>query len=381
MTDWDACITRFWAAVCQPRATPKRHPQISQITQIKYHGWQVKKPTRKTGLSSFAKNLLQEWKRLNLPGASSIIVAVSGGADSTALLLACDELIKGGKLTPDLTIAHLDHGLRKDSKADAKFVSDLATELGYSMEVGHAKLSQKINLEEAARNARYKFFEQTAVKNGAVVVMTAHTLDDQAETVLFRLLRGSAAEGLAGVSPRRPLTEQVDLVRPFLSWARREDTEQYCRSRGVEFRHDPMNEDEAFTRVRIRKQLLPLMKSFNKRVVETLNRTAVLLGEDAKALAGEAAKLLVTASAQNIKTETPALDVQVLSAAPAAVRRRALREWILLGRGHLRRLEMVHLLAVENLLEGTKGGRTVELPGGARVVRRRGKLEFWPKSG
>jgi tRNA(Ile)-lysidine synthase len=140
-----------------------------------------------------------------------------------------------------------------------------------------------------------------------------------------------------------------------------------------------MNNDETFSRVRIRKQLLPLMKSFNVRVVEALSRTATLLNEDAAALSAEAGRLLelaVSNSEKNSETRQPWLSVSVLSQSPGAVRRRALREWILRSQGDLKRVEMVHLIAVERLLQGERGGRVAELPGGIKVTRRRGMLEL-----
>src|SRR5207302_519582 len=111
-------------------------------------------------------------------------------------------------------------------------------------------------------------------------VLTGHTLDDQAETVLMRLLRGSGAEGLGGIEAQRALVEgdEVLLARPLVGWARRVQTVEYCRERHVEFRVDEMNVDERFARVRVRQELLPLMESFNPRVVEALARTAELPG-------------------------------------------------------------------------------------------------------
>ena len=152
---------------------------------------------------------------------------------------------------------------------------------------------------------------------------------------------------------------------------------------GVQYRSDAMNEDEAFTRVKVRTQLLPLMKSFNSRIVEGLSRTAALLEEDASALATQAEAILelATRDASANETENPLLHVSTLLATPAAVRRRVLREWILRGRGDLRRVERVHLLAVEKLLEGVTGGRIAELPGGMIVTRKRGMLELSRKKG
>ncbi|HMF54864.1 MAG TPA: tRNA lysidine(34) synthetase TilS, partial [Pyrinomonadaceae bacterium] len=228
------------------------------------------------------------------------------------------------------------------------------------------------------------FLKRTARKHEARIVLTAHTMDDQAETVLMRLMRGSAAEGLSGMEAVSALegNRAVLLVRPLLSWARRADTERYCRERGVEFRVDEMNMDENFTRVRVRKNLLPLMQQFNPRVVETISRTASLLAEDASALNASAAELLQRASEEGERSsKLPRLRVQILRDAPVAVRRRALRQWIAEGRGHLRRLELVHLLAVDGLLEGERGGRVIVLPGGVRISRRKNRLELFKEKG
>lgn len=316
-----------------------------------------------------------------------MILAASGGADSTALLLALDELVKAKKLSLKLTVAHLDHGLRKVSRDDSLWVENLAKELGHECvrrrtDVKNRAVKTGDNLEQAARRARYEFLRKTAKDKLSSLIVTAHTLDDQAETIMLRLLRGSAAEGLSGIEPVRQIDAKssIQLARPLLSWVRRQDAENYCRLRQVEFRVDEMNQDEKFARVKVRNQLLPLMHSFNNKIVEALSRTANLLREDAGALSEEANKLLKLASPRlprkKGETNPPPLNVDVLASAPAAVRRRALRHWISQGRGDLRRLEMVHLMAVDGLIEGNRGGRTAELPDGARVVRRRGWLEL-----
>lgn len=353
----------------------------------------MKRPISRPALSNFARRLFAQWQELSLPTTDGkvVVVAVSGGADSCALLLGLDELIKSEKLRLKLVVAHLDHGLRSESRKDAAWVSNLAKQLGYDVVTSRANLKKRpskgdTNLEQAARKVRYEFLRKTARHKEAGHVLTAHTLDDQAETILMRLLRGSAAEGLSGTSPVRSLAtnSEIRLVRPLLTWARRSDTEDYCRLRKVEFRVDEMNDDESFSRVRVRKQLLPLMKSFNNRIVEALNRTATLLNEDALALSDEANRLLELASqkpVENNETQSPPLSVKVLLHAPAALRRRALREWILRARGDLHRLEMVHFLAVERLLEGERGGRVAELPAGMKVTRRRGMLELSSQKG
>jgi len=338
-------------------------------------------------VSQFARLLLVEWRRLKLPmSAETIVVAVSGGADSTALLLALHELKAGSKLAIDICVAHLDHKLRKTSAKDARWVADLAAKLGYDCVVGRAKVAEiaqanNDNLEQAARRARYAFLERTAKRKSAQYVLTAHTMDDQAETVLLRLMRGSAGSGLGGMDAVRPLGagSSIKLVRPLL-WARRTETENYCRLRKTAFLMDEMNSDAGFSRVRVRKHLLPLMQSFNNRIVEAISRTAAQLREDRAVLANDSDDLLerasLSAGGDEDESAVPPLNVKLLENEPPALRRRALREWISKGRGGTRRLEMVHLLAVEKLLEGNAGGRTVELPGGGRVRRSRNRLEF-----
>jgi len=324
---------------------------------------------------------------MNLPLSSeAILVAVSGGADSTALLLAIHELIDRGKLSLRVSVVHLDHGLRAASRKDAKWVSQLARELGFEAIIGHTKVRELAreegdNLEQSARRARYEFFLRTAKKKGARFVLTAHTMDDQAETVLLRLMRGSASIGLSGMESLRPLEKgsKIQLARPLL-WARRSDTEGYCRAQKREFLVDEMNSDDRFARVKVRKQLLPLMQSFNNRIVDALSRTATLLREDSAVLFSSASDLLRLASEnlapEKSETKPPALNVSLLVSAPPALRRRALRQWISEARGDTRRLEMVHLLAVEALLKGGRGGRIAELPNGGKVRRRQGWLEL-----
>src|SRR5207253_345311 len=251
-------------------------------------------------LSEFARALWREWKNLGLPLAAKTVIAVSGGADSVSLLLGLNELIGAKKLKIEIFVAHLDHGLRKkSSKADARWVDALGQRLNYvvvSRRVDVARLARKTgdNLEQAGRRVRYKFLAQVAKKKRAEIVLTAHTMDDQAETILLNLLRGSGTDGLSGIETVRPMNEvsEVLLARPLLSWARRRDTEGYCRLRDFEFRVDEMNANEKFARVRVRRQLLPLMESFNPKITEGLARTAELLREDSEALTGAATRLV-----------------------------------------------------------------------------------------
>jgi tRNA(Ile)-lysidine synthase len=347
-----------------------KRPAVRAVKKRQTHG--------RPAMSKFARSLLREWRRLELPLKNKrTIVGVSGGADSVALLLAIDELIKAGKLKLELIVSHVDHRLRNSSGEDARWVKQLGKQFGYQVVVSRVKVQrQKDNLEQAARRRRYETFAKLAQKRAADLVLTAHTQDDQAETILFNFLRGSGAEGLSGMQAVRQLKENREmlLVRPFLSWVRRADTEAFCRGRDIDFRRDEMNEDETFSRVRIRRQLLPLMQGFNPRVTEAIARTGDLLRDDNEALNRAAGRLLEIS--MNESTKAKQMRTDLLAVAPPALRRRALRLWLAKCRGHLRRLEFAHIAAVEDLVIKNRGARTIELPGGATVSLKRGLLRF-----
>jgi tRNA(Ile)-lysidine synthase len=347
------------------------------------------KNKRSQKISSFAQKLGREWRELGLPVANEIVVvAVSGGADSVALLLALDELIRANKLSLHLIVAHLNHKLRRRaSDDDADWVAALARDLGHAakiqaVNVGAKAARSRENLEQAARRARYDFLEKTARNSKASLILTAHTMDDQAETVLLNLLRGSGAAGLSGIDLVRPLRagSPIRLARPLLSWARRADTEKHCLYHEIEFRIDEMNEDQKFARVRMRRQLFPLMKELNPRFVESISRAAEILREDDLALE-RAAEHLVELSADGegpVKERQLVFRTDLLRLAPRALRRRALRRWIASCRGDLRRLEYAHISAIEKLIFSQKSGRLIELPGGGSIRRRSGCFIYQP---
>jgi tRNA(Ile)-lysidine synthase len=340
------------------------------------------KPNRP--LSPFARELRRAWRNLKLGGnGEAVVVAVSGGADSVALLLALNELVQAGKIDVGIIVAHLNHKLRgAASDADARWVASLAKRLGRRVEASSSDIKKRAdrsgdNLEQAARRARYEFLAKVARLAQAKLILTAHTMNDQAETVLINLLRGSGTGGLGGMEPRRPLVtgSAVTLARPLLLWATRPDTEAYCRSLSIAYREDQMNFDENLTRVRVRTELLPLLESFNPKFIETAVRSAEILRADDAALDTAAQRLLEVASDPHHGRAT-SLHGDVLRLAPLALRRRALRLWLALMRGDLRRIEHVHIVAIEKLLESTRSGRAIELPGGAIAFRKDGMLHF-----
>ena len=339
-------------------------------------------------MHNFPRNLITEWRRLDLPfSGQTIVVAVSGGADSVGLLLGVDELRKRKKLDLRIVAAHFDHRLRHDSRSDLEFVRELAETHKFELAHGEWHHPPGGNLEQSARDARYSFLLQTAENLGAAYVLTAHTMNDQAETVLMNLIRGSGPEGLGGMHPTRELkleleappeneepflpfpTPSVKLVRPLIRWAKRRDTEGLCRENGVAFTRDPMNEDLNFRRVWIRKVLIPMLQEANPKMIDTLCRTAELLRSPG------------TPPPQPINNDHPtgSLDLKHLRTLSKSDLYPVLRDWIRLRRGSLRGIGLKHVDAIAELIHSTKSGRIAELPGGA-IVKHDGRLQWQPKT-
>lgn len=224
-----------------------------------------------------------------------VVVAVSGGADSCALLAALTRLkCSGGG---EIVAAHFNHGLRGAAgDADAEFVREFATRLGVRVVVGRGNVAGAAQLagdgvEAAARAARYQFLLEIAQQCGARYVATAHTADDQVETVLHRILRGTGIVGLAGIPAVRSLSESVTLVRPLLA-SRRSEVTEYLRERELQYRTDETNADRRFTRNRLRHELLPLLRrDFNTDVDSAVLRLAQLAGENQMVIDGLVSEL------------------------------------------------------------------------------------------
>ncbi len=329
-------------------------------------------------MHKFVRSLITEWRKLGLLFSDgTVIVAVSGGADSMALLLSIHDLVERKKLGLRVIVAHFNHKLRgRESDADERFVRERSAALNFEFVSDSGAPARKQNLEENARKARYKFLMEKAHSTGAFAVLTAHTQNDQAETFLLNLIRGSGPDGLGSMKPVREMSDRVLLVRPLLSWAKREDTELFCREQGVDYRTDRMNDDQTFTRVRIRKTLLPMLAEFNPKIVETLARTAELLrqqSDDERPANG---------SSPDVKTESRAsvagdpLELRDLRSLTKGALYSTIRSWLRSTRGNVRSLELKHIASIERLVFSPGSGKFVELPGGGRVVKHRGRLTF-----
>jgi len=307
------------------------------------------------------------------PRGGTLVVGLSGGADSVALLDALASLRRRRGFR--VVAAHLDHGLRAGSADDAAFCAGLCRRLDVPLRAGSADVRARAarergGLEQAARRDRYAFLRRVRDEEGAVAVAVAHTRDDQAETLLLRLLRGAGATGLAGMRPR-----SADILRPLLTVSRQEVL-AHLRERGLDWREDPTNADVTHRRNRVRHELIPYLEErFNPQVRAALARTAAVLADEAAHVRAEAEALL----GRIAREEGGALVMRrvPLAEAPTAVARAAVRQ-ALLRKGGLGQVSALHVDRVLHLARAkAPSGRRLPLPGGreARFTRDDVRLE------
>jgi len=288
-----------------------------------------------------------------LPHRGRVAVAVSGGPDSVCLLHVLLELAPS--LEVSLAVAHLNHQLRgAESDADESFVAQLAFNLGLPFYRASVDLTAgNDNLEQAGRRARRAFFAQLAADRVAL----GHTRDDQAETVLFRLLRGSGLRGLAGIHP----VTASGYVRPLIEVTRAEVV-AFLRARNLPWREDSSNLDPRFARNRIRASLLPqLAREWNPRIAESLAHLAQLAQDEEswwRTHLDQIAPSILVARAGGVE-----LPASALAQLPPAVGRRLIRCAIAQVKGDLRRFEYAHVEGVLELAVQTEGDGRLRLPG------------------
>ena len=298
----------------------------------------------------------------DLTPGDQIAVGVSGGADSVALLKAAIHV--GKELTLNVHAVIIDHQLQNNSALVANQTQTLAIEIGADqvevIKVNVAKGSGSGGIEAAARNARRFAFEKYAAQKSVAAVLLGHTLEDQAETVLLGLARGSGARSLSGM-------RAIDGIyrRPFLHLSR-----QLVRSTVLDLPtyEDPHNSDPSFARVRVRNQVLPVLeKELGPGVTEALARTADMLRDDADALDSYAQMILAADD----------VSVTTLEVLPVAVRTRVLRQLAIDGGVLVNDLSRDHVRSIDQLITNWKGQGPLNLPGQVNVKRESGKLIFY----
>ena len=321
-------------------------------------------------------------KKAGIEPEDTILVACSGGPDSVALLVALYRLGMDSPLGLKLSVAHYDHGLRgEESRRDARFVRDLAHTLEVPFYQGRGNVKahahiQGITIQEAARDLRYAFLRAVRKKTGIKWIATAHTMDDQAEEVVLRLIRGAGLSGLAGI----PLKTNDMIIRPLL-YIEKKEIMAFLKDSGQSFCEDSSNIDPKYMRNRIRHQLIPLLKEINPSFLNAIKRTTQVLGDDHAYLhemAGEAMNSAIVYSGHGVLE----LSVQKLSEYHPSILRQAIKSAI----NHiepriLRCLRSDHINAVLNLIRLGKTSKEVVLPKGIIVKRSYNGLSFTRKDG
>jgi tRNA(Ile)-lysidine synthase len=300
-----------------------------------------------------------------LSGGEKLVVAVSGGADSVCLL----HILVNLQLKIKLQIAHLNHQLRgANSDADAEYVAELARKLAIPCTIekrdvkGYQK-AQRLSLEEAAREVRYRFLAEVVKSIGTGRVAAGHTKDDHIETILMHLIRGSGTRGLRGLQPStlwQSGAESLTIIRPLLEISHQE-TEGYCRQHNLKPRLDASNLSLSPLRNRVRQQLMPLLESYNPAVAEALLRTGRIADDDINFLDEQVARLWDEVIRQEGKTLI--LDKASFEPLPSALKRYLLRAAVERLLGSAKDVEMRHIEEMMSLVTKPAGKR-LNLPGG-----------------
>jgi tRNA(Ile)-lysidine synthase len=286
--------------------------------------------------------------------AQRVGVAVSGGADSVFLLHALRDLAPRWHLQP--SVIHIEHGIRgAASVADAEFVARLASEFSLPFHIRHADVpAMDGNLEQAARRVRQAFYADLIASRAVERVATGHTRTDQAETVLYRILRGSGLTGLSGILP----VTGEGLIRPLLEIDRSE-IEAWLREHGIAWREDETNRDRTYARNRLRHEVLPLLRdAFNPQLDEALANLATLARDEERYWGAELARHLLPATSH----QPLILPVCQLADASPALARRLVRRAVELVKGDLRGIDFAHVERILDMARSTEGHDRMQAP-------------------
>lgn len=303
-----------------------------------------------------------------------VIVAVSGGPDSVCLL----DILVGFRteLVIELVVAHFNHGLRPDEdEAETKFVKSLAASLKLPFETKKADPSLARGVasqEERARLARYQFLEEVKEEFSAERIAVGHNLNDQAETVLIRLLRGSGPSGLSGIPPCR----DEKIIRPLIEISRGE-IESYLEQRGLTHVTDSSNLLTRYLRNRIRIELLPMLRKYQPRIVELLGQTAEVMRNDETWLAAKAEEWVEGASETGNDGEI-GIPLSSFKMLPDALKSRIIRHALSITGGGLRRVNLRHIKAINQMAMGEKPQAFINLPNSITVRKVYDSLLFSP---
>jgi len=305
-----------------------------------------------------------------------VLAAVSGGPDSVFLLQVLAGLKRKLKLG-EITVCNLDHQLRgKESEEDSSFVKSLTGRMGLryahkKADIGKIK-SKEISTEETARSVRYKFFSECARKFGSNVIATGHTLDDQAETVIMRLIKGSSLKGIVGVAPVRT-HGPYRIIRPLIELEKKEIV-ACLRAAGAKYRVDSSNSGNLYFRNTVRNEILPFLERYNPRLKRVLFTLADHLREDFDFIERE--KLVAGSAAARDGAKGQTIELKDIIVQPKAIQKEILRDMLEKSGGSVKKLSFKHWKDMEALIRRKPKGSSVHLPGGVEIKRTENSLTF-----
>ncbi len=314
--------------------------------------------------------------------ADSVLVGLSGGPDSVALLHILLEIAPEYSL--NIGVAHLNHSLRGESSdRDAEFAGELAKNLNLPYYIGkedvrNYQIVNKLSLEEAARSVRYAFFKDIAEKNRFSKIALGHHADDNAELTLMYLLRGSGTVGISGIAPVRNF-HSIQIVRPLINLTRVQII-SFLRKKGLRYVCDESNTETKYLRNRIRHYLLPELKaSYNPATVEALNRFSSVIRSEEEWIDRDIIEPLFRDCTVSAEKDKIFISYQKIDRLHIAAKRRIIRKAIASVKGNLRRIAYVHTQAVIALLESKRG--MLDLPDGIRVILNNETLTIYREEG
>ncbi|MFC1548463.1 tRNA lysidine(34) synthetase TilS [Candidatus Omnitrophota bacterium] len=323
--------------------------------------------------STFIKRVRDAIKQYDmLDKGDRVLVAVSGGADSVSLLRALFQLRR--ELGIEIFVANMDHCLRgKESESDSRFVKELSRELELPYE--HKKVNVRsggkkgTSTEEKAREKRYAFLKKAAGKNKCNVITTGHTMDDQAETVLMRVISGSSLSGITGIPPVR-YEEGIKIIRPLIR-VTREEILAFLGKGGAGYVEDSTNKDIRFMRNMVRIKILPFLEKYNPMLKRSLTNLSDTLREDLDFIEAEREKV-----SRHAKDRHTHMKVKDMVLQPKALRKEIFKELFKKAGGNVKKLTYRHWMDMDYFLKSAEKSKSLDFPGDIRVTKSKDEIVF-----
>ncbi len=324
------------------------------------------------------EKVIETIKKYNLiKDGEKIVVGVSGGPDSICLINILNEIKKDGIKKIELVVCHINHMIREEALDDEKFVEDYCEKNNIQFFVRHAKVEEiakieKIGTEEAGRKIRYEFFEEILEKTNANKIATAHTKNDNAETVLMNIIRGSGLSGIKGITPIRE-----DLyIKPLIE-STREEIEEYCEQNKLNPRHDKTNDENIYTRNKVRNILIPLIeKEFNPNIIETIDRLSDLASKENEYLE-EQTKLAFEKSIIKNEKDEIILNLRMFNKENKVIKARLILYTIKRLKGSNNGISKIHIEDIIKLCKNNIGNKYLTPNKNLKIFINKGKMYFF----